>query len=229
MMPLRAFSAPCALFTLSLSLAACGSDSDPSGSPDAGPRADASTGGADASTNVDTNCDPAFEMASACGGNPVGTWTYVKACSEEDPFATLVGACGGATSSNIAYATGGTLTLNSDGTLTRQSNDTVTGDLAVPASCAALAGGCPGIEAAIEVAGGGATTASCSSNVSGGCDCAVTSVVMVDDTGTWIEAEGTITVTSGIVSLYWYCTGNGVLKYRGVEGNPDRTTYVLTR
>lgn len=214
---------------LALGLAACGSD-PASSNPDAGtPGADASTGAADASTNLDTTCDPDFEMASACGGSPVGTWTYVKACSTEDPFTDLVGACGGATSSNIAYATGGTLTLSSDGTFTRSSNDTVTGDIAVPASCALLAGGCTGITSAIEIAGGDDTTATCTSNAGGGCDCTVSDVLAVDDTGVWVESEGTITVTGGLVSLYWYCAGNGVLKYRGVEGNPDRISYVLTR
>lgn len=205
-----------------------GEDSGPAATPDGGmAAADSGAGSVDAGP-LDTTCDPAFGQADACGGDPVGTWTYVAGCADVvDAFDDLQQACPGAQITPTARTTGGTLTFLAAGTFTRSVQDTVAADFVIPPQC--VIGGCGTIETVIETGGGQAT---CTAS-GGGCNCTASVVVNTNDSGSYATANGQITATpnGGQAGAYHYCVEGSVLRYHGVPGNPhaDNASYVLTK
>ena len=185
------------------------------GSPDAG---------------VGPMCNPSFGAADACAGAALGTWTYQAACSDQVPFASVVATCPGATVNNTVRAAGGTITLNPNGTFSRNVQTTVSGDAFVPQLC--VSGGgltCAQLGPFLPVLITGAT-GTCAQGA-GGCDCQITVVEQINETGQFFATGSVVTtISGGITRDYWYCAQPGRLEYRGLPSTPtdNDTTYLLT-
>ena len=208
-----------------------GAENDAGFSFDVGPPADAGMG-VDAGFG-NTSCNPMFGQAEACNSNPVGAWVYQSGCLDDTVFAPLLNNCPGATRTNVAQTTTGNFELTTLGAYTRTVMDDITGDVDIPAVCAQVSGGCPGIEAAISQVIPG-TTSTCTVNTSQGCNCAVRIRQTINDTGTWtVTGAGLVTLnaTGGGSFQYHYCMDTNVLKYKGLSTNPtdNAVGYVLTR
>ena len=160
---------------------------------------------------------------TACGGNPVGDWTFVDACfdAELDPD---VDNCPEATAAIENLAIEGTATVESGGTFA--TDFTITGDvvLTVPDSC--LNGlTCAQLSAAAN--------ADCSDNGDGGCDCTDTLEDNTQESGSWeVDGNNFVTTTAGQdPEEAPFCVQGDVLKLQPPPNNADgpQVTLVLTR
>ena len=205
-----------------------GADAEPG---DAGPEDSGSV--ADAGM-ADLTCNPAFGMADACGGNPVGMWTYQAACLDQSVFAPLQQGCPTAMTRNVVHSVSGTLNLTAVGTYERNSVDNITGNIDVPPSCAPAAiGGCFGAAAIIQNAIPGSSV-TCTTLASGGCDCPIVINQTIVDSGTYtvdpVNGVASMNPAAGIPEQVYYCVDNGVARYRGIAGLSSNASisYVLT-
>jgi len=223
-----------------------GRTGDASSASDAGqaPGGDASTGIADSGLlhldagppadggPLSATCDPDLEN-NAIGGSPVGLWAYNEGCVSSSALSALSMVCPTATLSNQSQATSGILEVTNVGTFSRNVTDSATADAHVPAICAGIAGGCPGVESSISIVVPGAVSR-CMDDGTGGCDCNLTVAITINDSGTYVVNGNVVTVspTGAMQDLYYYFSASGnVLKYQGLDTNPydNRTSYVLTK
>ncbi|MBK6686211.1 MAG: hypothetical protein IPG45_17190 [Deltaproteobacteria bacterium] len=209
------------------------------GFDDAGLPVDSGTP-ADSGTPTDTGvgdagpaptCDPNFGAGSACGGNPVGNWTYRAACTSANIFQSLATFCNGQIQfSNQAETASGTLELTGTataGSFTRDGTSLVTVSVSVPTSCVPNCGllastleGVMGVSADCQTAGGI-------------CDCRVERSIRLADQGTYVVNGNVITAfgSGGTTFDYDYCVANNSLVYKGQAGNATdkELVYVLER
>ena len=189
-----------------------GSDAGPTTGDDAGPtigepeEIDISFGGC-------TDFTP-------CGGDPTGTWDYTAICIE-DPFGALRGACGDISFEDEAGTARGRVTLDG-ATATRNVTVTMSATAIFGASCAIA--GCGPIQTALA---GAVDSASCASNASGGCDCAISQTVGVAESSAY-RVEGTQIITED--GTYDFCASGGSMQHREIGDNPDEPgIYDLSR
>ncbi|MEQ8277284.1 MAG: hypothetical protein RMA76_02015 [Deltaproteobacteria bacterium] len=166
-------------------------------------------------------CNPTFGPTDACGGDPVGVWTYAAACTDQDFYADLATICPGVQVSNQLVTTGGTVELRANGTFTRSVTTVVTADSSWPAVCATQ--GCSAIQQLLTLNG---LTASCSPG-GGGCDCTISGEVGTFDNGAY-TVNGSVIVADGLP--YDFCVDSGVFEYRGTAQNAADNvfSFVLT-
>ncbi len=166
-------------------------------------------------------CNPTFGPMDACGGDPVGVWTYAAACTDQDFYADLSTLCPGVQVSNQLVTTGGTVELRANGTFTRSVTTLVTADSTWPAVCAAQ--GCAAIQQVLTLNG---LTASCAP-AGGGCDCTISGEVGTFDNGAY-TVNGSVIVADGLP--YDFCVDRGVFEYRGTAQNAADNvfSFVLT-
>jgi hypothetical protein len=160
---------------------------------------------------------------TACGGDPVGEWTFIDACldAELDPD---LDNCPEATATIENVAVDGTATVEDDGTFAV--DFTTTGDvvLMVPESCrGALT--CAQISDAAGV--------DCADNDDGGCDCEDHIEDTTQESGTWeVDGDSFVTTTDGAdPEEAPFCVQGDVLKLQPPPedaGGPE-ITLVMTR
>lgn len=177
-------------------------------------------------------CGPEFDAKAACGGNPAGTWEYVKGCVEPSAFAKAKQACPGLKVSGVTFAVNpqfNSLYLGAAGALTMAIKGTVKATGVWPKSCAKL--GCKVLEGTIKLLQP-QMTATCLAASTGDCTCKLAFPVAGVAAGTYKTSGGTLTAAVAGQSLpYHYCVKGKVLRYRGTPQHPtDRDiTYVLSK
>ena len=97
-------------------------------------------------------------------------------------------------------------------TVTRNVSTNVSATAVLGASCAIV--GCATIESALAMV---VDTASCSSNATGGCDCAISQASDVSES-TAYRVEGTQVITSS--ATYDFCVSGDSMQHREVGADP---------
>jgi hypothetical protein len=175
-------------------------------------------GGGKTATLTFTSC-PAF---SACGGSLPGTWDYTAGCVTSDElFASAKQLCASLTTKSISGTAKGTL-LFTAATVQRDVTSTVTAVLDIPSSCASLAGGCPGVQAALRQ---GFPTAACTGTSA--CDCTITITDTTKDSSAYTQSGNTVTLTNG--DKYDVCVAGTKLTYKESGGNASPGVFELTK
>lgn len=157
---------------------------------------------------------------SACGGDPVGEWTFVDGCFEGELDPGIDG-CPEATGSVSNIAVEGTAMVRDDGTFAIDS--VITGDVVVtvPADCL-MGATCAQVS---EFA-----NADCTDN-GDGCDCASSIQETTQESGTW-EVEGDTfisTVDGEAPEEALFCVDGDVIKLQPQDNGEVTVTLVLTR
>ncbi len=141
----------------------------------------------------------------ACGGNVLGTWTYVNTCS-----ALGYGDCGEVINASGVHRSG-TVTFNANGTYSTIVTDTGTFILDEPAAC--LDGAtCAEFQAAPAVQA--FSSAACSTTATG-CHCLLGALGTPQaETGTYVANGVSLTTTSstGSVNADTYCVNGSTLR-----------------
>lgn len=148
---------------------------------------------------------------TACGGDPVGTWTIQRIC----PASLTVPNCPVATLGPKNVTASGSFTFGADGTLSVNVTSTGTYEAAVPASCV-LGSDCASI--ALSLTQMNAPLATCSDDGTGGCTCS--SPVTPTQTG-----SGPYTIVGSTAGNMYFCVENDSLKLRNAAG----TVFVSVR
>ena len=149
---------------------------------------------------------------TACGGDPTGTWDYDSICIE-DPFADVRDACGTITFEDTMGTARGRVRLDG-ATVSRDVTVMISATAIFDPSCAIA--GCDTIEGALRMA---LTSASCAANAGGGCDCAISETVRIDETDGY-RVEGTQVITDD-GTTYDFCVAGGTMQHREIGENPD--------
>lgn len=119
--------------------------------------------------------------ASACGGDPTGTWRLVGGCVTKSPFEN---GCPDATISGVLDGSTGGLDLTADHYISFFASINGTFHMTVPTSCYAN----KSQQACSDV--GEDIGATCTGDVAVGCDCTVALTDSLQENGTW-SVEGT--------------------------------------
>jgi hypothetical protein len=190
---------------------------------------DASASGQDAGAGLDAaapapDCDPSSLTNAGCGGDVSGRWVYRAACGEARFVETLRQGCPSLTVRATSHVVTGDLVFTGNN-YTLDSSDVVDATVAFPASCAALVGGCAGVQALVRQ-GSGDNTATCAG--AGECTCTTRTTIAAAQTGTFAINGGVLTTTpsQGAGASYNFCAESGALRYRETG---DSVVFVLTR
>lgn len=185
---------------------------------------DGGTGGNDRDGGiVETQCNPDFGMAQACGGDLTGTWSYRAACATSPVADAITQFCGNATIQADRFE-GGTGNITIAGTAFSQMiTVNVHVEATVPIACT-QGFGCAGAQTALGTALPG-STATCTM---AGADCSCT----VDGPVT-TTSQGTVTTSGGVATVdgtdtYYYCVTGDQLEYRRFD-NGDNPVFVLSK
>jgi hypothetical protein len=207
------------LGVLAVAVIGCGSDGAGGDGPDAGGAegGDTSQDGGDTSPDGGDTSYDAGETSlscefSACGGDPVGLWTFEASCAD-----LVMPGCPTATFVSDLSPTG-TLEFRDDMTyevnLVTQGTFTMT----VPSACLALMA----VEDCSELEDEEMT---CTGEVSDACVCVATFDEVAEETGTWSVSGGTLTLDEDDAEL---CVSQDVLKIR-IGDEEFSGTMVLSR
>jgi hypothetical protein len=139
---------------------------------------------------------------TACGGDPVGTWTLDTACGYDDlllPSNPFEMDCPGANFTPTMPRRTGTLTVADNGTWQLDTTIVFDYEFGADISCLGFVGCGPDAEAILTQAGG---TASCSGGQPSACSCTVTDAPLestqltgrLGDGGTTLEAEDSLPI-----------------------------------
>lgn len=233
-------------------LLAAGCDDDPgdaaddgSGAADAvasadesGLEGDANGGGVDAS-DVEPTPDAAAEADMAvrpppnppvgcddldpCGGDPVGTWTWVAWCDADEPEEGPE-ACPDAELASTITPTG-TVDLAADGTFTVDADYTAHATARFPSAC--VPGACDAFGAEIDA--DSPWTCAVDGDV---CACAREQVIDGDSEGTWtVEEAGVVTidVEGDALRPMYFCVDGETLRLLDVGADGTDPVFVLER
>ena len=149
----------------------------------------------------------------ACGGNLLGTWSFVNRCS-----ATAAGDCAGEVLDASGVHQTGTVTFNSNGTYSTTETDTGTFVFDVPSACLNSAT-CADLQTAYLGPGfvgqpnPTLSSAACSTTTTG-CRCLLGALgAPQTDTGTYVASGTSVTTTSttGTVNADTYCVTGSIL------------------
>jgi hypothetical protein len=143
-----------------------------------------------------------------CGGDVVGTWSFLGACTNAaavaDLSATLAADCPGAAASAVGVDVSGTVTYNADLTYSVNGSETVSATETVPLACLGVTT-CAG--ATTSTAG---TTVTCTGTTT--CTCQIHGVHPITEAGTYTTSGTTQTTTSATsVDTNPYCVENNRL------------------
>lgn len=150
---------------------------------------------------------------SACGGDPVGVWSYNRACATfSDPD------CPGATGSILADRTTGTISFNADNSYVTAFNTDLDIQSTIPKSCL----GGVDCQAAGAFIGGSCTESG------DNCVCALTSTDSDTDSGTWAVSGNTLTLTdnSSADTVFEFCVSGNVMQANNID---DGSRLIVTR
>ncbi len=198
-------------------------DSGPrdTGPADTGP---ADTGPADAGAPSDAGtvvpaCIPAMSANDACGGDPVGNWTYVDACVDPAVFAEARDACPSIGINQLSASEVGTISLQANLTFNRNTTASFVYDVTVPLLCSFFIGNCNDVEDYIEASIPATNSvATCSNRPGGGCGCNVLVEQISIDSGTYtVDSPNGRIVANG--QEYYYCVMGDALLYKGTAAN----------
>ena len=156
--------------------------------------------------------------------SPIGRWRYTSACVDSrNPFPTLSAACTGLVFSNLAGTTTGLVTISAT-SVARNITTRITGNVAVPTTCAVALGGCPGVQNMLRNA---FTTASCTGTTS--CDCTFTDDSAVTTPAPATIAGTTVTTDPGTAGArtWGFCNASGTLTYKETTAQA-RDTWLYT-
>ncbi|MEW6435168.1 MAG: hypothetical protein AB1730_27015, partial [Myxococcota bacterium] len=166
-------------------------------------------------------------MVTPCAGNLVGTWYYTAACAD-DPLADFRSLCPGITSVSSNSQLSGRVDFTAT-TVTRTVTTTYTSTVHLPASCASI--GCAAIQSLLQNTAPGATCVAAGS----GCNCTLSGSSTLNESGTWTESNGVITVTtSSTRRTFDGCVTAGApdtlqLRETSTTSNTEKGTTTLTR
>ncbi len=150
-----------------------------------------------------------------CGGDLDGVWTYTAACVDPADL--------GVSEAQLALCPGANVTLSgevsgtlsfADGRMTRRGESMARGQIAVPALCALLLGGCGAVTRELVNAGLSGATCSSGRGLLPSCSCRFTLVApAIEDVA--FETSGAVLRTSDGRS-YEYCVEADALSYAEV-------------
>jgi hypothetical protein len=196
-------------------------------------------GDADGDSDDGLGCDSASEaagvrMSEDCGafvpcGGDVGetTWHYTDLCATEADvraqYGDMVSMCPTATIDSVTGSVEAYVVF-SGGRVTRRGSGEIVLNATVPVSCAALAGGCLGLE---FILGRDAPGTTCVTTETGDCACNIPQEWVVDQEATY-TTEGPIMSTSE-GRTYEFCRDGDVIRYRETtETNPELGTITMS-
>ena len=166
---------------------------------------------------LDVRSTSACPALAACGGAIVGTWDVAGGCFELPVPADLMRCPGASVTRTTGRARGrvafGPVLAN------RAAQWEVVAELAIPALCASVVGGCDGLQNIIR---GAFPDAACGADgASGNCRCAIR------QTGSLRDGDGYTTMNNQIVSATlgrrWdYCVAGDRLRYRDASAMAPR-------
>ena len=177
-------------------------------------------------------CDPSFGSDDACGGDELGTWILMDACTDSGLLAELQSACEGATSQDYSDASG-TLTLDGE-TFSRSLYLVHSVVLQIPQGSACLD------EEVVDCAQVGSelgaidssVTASCSSDYANGCICQFVGVTESSASGAYTvnRNNGRLTLNEG-EGVYDYCVQGDFMTTRqtSASGSEEDIVQLYTR
>jgi hypothetical protein len=163
--------------------------------------------------------------APACGGNPVGTWTFTTSCLGVSPISSCTG--GGVDTTGVHRA--GTITFNSDGTYSTTETDTGTFILNVPTSCLGTTSTCATLQTTYQGPGyvmppnATLSSATCGTTATG-CRCVLGALGMpLTQAGTYAVTGTTLTASSstGGVSVDTFCVTGSILHMIYADSTPS--------
>lgn len=130
-------------------------------------------------------------MPTPCAGNVQGTWFYTQACGD-DPLADMRQFCSSVTLVNSTSTLSGRVDFAAVN-VTRQVTTTFDTTVNLPTACASI--GCSAVQSLLRMS---VPTASCVNAAMGrtGCDCNVTGMGSLNETGTFVNDGGVITITT---------------------------------
>lgn len=172
----------------------------------------ADAGAVDSGLEPAPACDPAF-AASACGGDPAGSYTAASACASRYILEQFLD-CPGARKNGQTFNAAGSLVFRSTD-LTAACTLDYEERAFVPNICATAAGGCNGLNTVLLAQG--VSSARCEAATGGGCNCTVSAVYNCIETGTYTQSDATITVNG--TARYEICRGASSLIYTTTD--PD--------
>lgn len=218
--------------TTSLALG-CGTSSNGGGSggTDAG---SSGNGGRDASifddilfipdvNLVDLACEDTFDGNEACGGNPVGRWTYEAVCGESSGVDLLERSCPGSNVISEMRSATVDLLIEANGRYRQDITDTATLVMDFPRTCV-FGAPCSAVETLIRQ---DVKSVSCTA-MGNSCRCDIATEIETDEMGTYTINGGSIATNpdnSPIDGDYWFCVDRTALRYRA---KAESTVFVLT-
>jgi hypothetical protein len=197
---------PAAVAAIALALAACSSNSGFPGIVGSGGNGGSAGGG---NAGAGASCGP----MPPCGGDVVGTWSYVQGCVNNDAFAaSLTMTCPGMTVSISNFALSGSVSFDADLSYATSSGvETLTVTEMLPPSC--LNGiTCSALQSSLSQVSQ-FQSVTCSGSSSCTCDI-VTSMDIVPQAGTYSTSGTTITTTQADASAAQsssYCVEGNLL------------------
>ena len=166
------------------------------------------------SSGSGTNGPPGCLQAQPCGGNVVGTWNFLGACTSPVFFSEtnsdLQAACPGASVTAFDLGFSGTVTYNADLTYSANANETIDVTEMIPLSCLGFA------TCAAVVSDSPDSTLSCTGTTV--CTCHVTGSSPGIETGTYTLSGTNLTMVGpDHTSTDAYCVENGSLHLMGIS------------
>lgn len=194
----------------------------PAATDAATPPVDAGALGEPAWVGVDVRTSGACDALNACGGDVRGTWDVAGVCIEV-PIADAVMRCPGAQISRTGGRARGRVTF--DGARARRAAEwTAEVEVAIPAYCAALLGGCDGIQTAVR---GAVPDTTCAADATGACRCLARQNGGIDD-GDGYSTSGTQIVSATLLRRWDYCVSGAQLRYRDASATGPREPGTIT-
>ncbi|MFO0625525.1 MAG: hypothetical protein U0325_07885 [Polyangiales bacterium] len=159
---------------------------------------------------------------SRCGGDVRGTWDVAGVCLEV-PIEDALGRCPGARVTRRAGRARGRVTF-ADALAIRRAEWTAEVQVLIPALCAALVGGCPGIQSSVRAV---APDTTCVAMGLGDCDCTVRQAGGLND-GDVYRLENNQIVSASLGRRWDYCIDGDALRYRDVSAREPREPGTIT-
>ena len=165
------------------------------------------TGCSSSGSSSTSNCG----KVAACGGNVVGTWKIIDACTTSSTPTMPNTSCPGETLQVTGFQASGTLTINTDMTYTTSTSTTASLQLVEPVSCL-MGGTCSQLSMSLSSSDGG-TSGSCTTS---GANCNCTGTFgggATTEMGAYTVSGTTITTTpaNGTSTTNSYCVQGTML------------------
>jgi hypothetical protein len=171
-------------------------------------------GGCGPSSGSNNNGPPGCLQAQPCGGDVVGTWTFLGACTSPTFFSEtnsqLQATCPGASVTAFDLGFSGTVTYNADLTYSANASETIDVTEMIPLSCLGFA------TCAAVVSDSPDSTLSCTGTTV--CACHIRGSSPGIETGTYTVSGTNLTMVGpDHTSTDAYCVRNGQLHLMGIS------------